>query len=203
MRRQFYRRNVAGVHAAVTRQRAIGAEDQLQGIIGLRQLPLSFGYICTRAFDLSPGLFQRQDVRTARHQLLLNECIRLPVIVQRIPRDTQLFIRQLLVEIALRHVRDEQDMHRATGLFTGEIVLSVGIAHVLQLAEEIEFIAKRKARVVLLRGGFVTFQPAAVRDARGGIQLRITIRIRHIELRPGFLDLQAAIFRSRLFFRLP
>ncbi len=194
MGRQFYRGDIAGVHAAVARERAIRAEDQLQGINGLRQLPLSFGNLCLRAFDLSPGLFQRQDVRTARHQLLLNESIRLLVICQRILRDAQLFIRQLLVKIALRHVRDEQDMHRAAGLFAGEKVLSVGIAHVLQLAEEIEFIAKRKARVVLLRGGFVTFQPAAVRDARGGIQLRIAIRIRHVELRPGLFDLQGGHF---------
>lgn len=97
---------------------------------------LSFGNLCLRAFDLSPGLFQRQHVGAPRHQLVLNKRIRLPVIFQRFPRDAQLFIRQLLVEIALRHVRDKQNMHRATGLFAGEIVLSVGLAQVLQLAEK-------------------------------------------------------------------
>ena len=75
MGRQFHRRNVAAVHAAAARQCAIRAEDQLQCIIGLRQFPLSFGNLCLRAVDLSPGLFQRQDVRAARHQLLLNERI--------------------------------------------------------------------------------------------------------------------------------
>ena len=40
-------------------------------------------------------------------------------------------------------------MHRATGLFAGEIVLSVGLAQVLQLAEKVEFVAKRKTGVVL------------------------------------------------------
>lgn len=108
MGREFYRRNIAGVHSAVARQSAIGAEEQLQSIVGLRQLPLSFGNLCLRAFDLSPGLFQRQHVGAPRRQLVLNERIRLPVIFQRFPRDAQLFIRQLLVEIALRHVRDEQ-----------------------------------------------------------------------------------------------
>ena len=194
MRRQPDRRNIAGVHAAVARQCAIRSEDQLQGIIGLRQLTLSFGYLCLSAFNLPPGLLQRQDVCAAGYQLLLNERVRLLVILQRLLRNTALFIGQLLAEIALRHVRDEQNMHRSTSFFAGKKVLSVSLAHVPELAEEIEFIAYCKTCVVLLRGRFVTFQTAAIGDSRGCIQLRITIRIRHRELRPGFLNLQGGHF---------
>ena len=194
MRRQFYWCNIAGVHLFFGRERAIGSKNQLQGIVGLRQFPFSFGNFCPGTFNLPTSLFKRQDVRAAGHQLLLNERQGLLVIFQRIPCNTQLFIRQLLVEIALRHIRDEQNMHGATRLFTGEIILSVSLTHVSELAEEIEIVAKRNTRVILLCARFVTFQTTAVSDTRRSIQLRITICVGHIELCPGLLNLQRGHF---------
>ena len=70
--------------------------------------------------------------------MLLYKCIRLLIIFQRLARDTQLFVGQLLAEITLRHAGDKQNMYRPAGFFAGKKVLSVCFTHVPELAEKIE-----------------------------------------------------------------
>ena len=92
---------VHGAAGAIVRQMLIAAEQQLQGVIGLRQLALTFGDIGAGAFDHAARLFQRQHGGAPGQQLFFNEGVRLLIVLQGVVGHLQLRCRQPLVEVAL------------------------------------------------------------------------------------------------------
>ena len=72
---------IDGAAGAIIRQMLVAAEQQLQGVIGLRQLALTFGDIGTGALDHPARLLQRQHGGASGQQLFFNEGVRLLIVL--------------------------------------------------------------------------------------------------------------------------
>ena len=159
-------------------------------MVSLRQFAFTLSDIGAGAFNHPARLFQRQHVGTASHQLLFHKGIGLLIVFQRFFGNRQLGGQPTLIEIGLGDIGHHHDLRRTLRRLAGEEILPVRLAHIFQLAEKVEFIAKIQPHFVAFAGGLLPLKIPFVVCARAAISLRITPGIGHVILRTRGFNVQ-------------
>ncbi len=126
-----------GRRGQIARQRR--TQQELQRIARLRIRALGGSHVGAHRIELQLGLLQFQFGRHAAVEQRLDQIVALPWRAARVRRISSVnLVGQAQVEIRLRRLRHQPQLHGALGLLGGKIVLIGRFAEVAHPAEEVQ-----------------------------------------------------------------